>query len=158
MNIVQNLFSNLSSTPVPDHILAFRTITSLLSKIQQADASQIIDDSKSPEKNSLERQELKILSALASFLVMDNEVIAVATKRIFDDTGKSSVEVIISTHADNSPLISPPQSSNLGGIVRYLLSKNPRTEDTIITMGPGFVEPTCPPDFISVEQWIKDFW
>lgn len=144
-----------SSTTVPDYILAFRTMTTLLSKIQQTDASTtIIEDL--PARGLPERQEVRILSALSSFLVMDNEVVAVTSKQPSGD--KDGVEVIISTHNDESLLIHPPQSSTfVGGVVRYLLSKNPRSENTMTTTGPVFMEPTPPPDFVNVDQWIKEF-
>ena len=147
------MISDSSSITVPEHILAFRTISSLLSKIQQSDASPTIDDL--VEKGSYEHQELKILSALASALVMDHEVVAVASKHVSGEEG--GLEVIINTHTNES-LLNSPQPSTLQNIVRYLFGKNPRRENTTTTTGPVLMEPTAPLNFESVEKWINEFW
>ena len=70
--------NNTSSTDIPRNILAFRTITTLLSSIQQERAFQI----KAPEILSpQERQELKISGAISTLAVFDSDVVAVVTKR-----------------------------------------------------------------------------
>ena len=59
-----------------DNLIAFCTITSLLSKIQQE--SQMLDKDVQMDEIGLQKHmELKLLNALTTFLVMDHEVMAV---------------------------------------------------------------------------------
>jgi hypothetical protein len=138
----KKIVNSSSNTTLPNHILAFRTISTLLAKIQQTDAPHTIDNL--PEKGSSERQEIKILSALASFLVMDNEVIAVASKRN-PDSVEGEVEVIINSHTDDGIQLIPSSQSSVGNIIQYLFSKNPRVENTTTTTFPVIKAPTPPP-------------
>jgi len=60
---------------IPRNILAFRTITNLLSLIQQEQAFQV-----NWETSLADNQELALSTAFATIAVIDHEIVAVATK------------------------------------------------------------------------------
>jgi len=64
---------------IPDNILAFRTITTLLSFIQQEQAFRV-----EQEMPMHEDIKLDLSTAFATIAVIDHEIVAVATKLTFD--------------------------------------------------------------------------
>jgi hypothetical protein len=76
-----------SDTAEPMNILAFRTITTMLSWIQQAQAFQVAEAK--PIEDDMACLKLKILNALSTVSVIDNEVVAVVAKH--DNVGKLKV-------------------------------------------------------------------
>jgi hypothetical protein len=69
------------------NILASRTITTMLSGIQQAQAFRVAKAR--PIVDDKARLELKILDALATVIIIDNDVVEVVSKH--DDSGKLKV-------------------------------------------------------------------
>jgi len=68
-----------------DNLIAFHTITSLLSKIQQE--SQMSDKNVQMDEIGLQKHmELKLLNALTTVLVMDHKVIAVVANHSYPKT------------------------------------------------------------------------
>ncbi|KJA17468.1 hypothetical protein HYPSUDRAFT_57717 [Hypholoma sublateritium FD-334 SS-4] len=80
---------------IPRNILAFRTITTLLSRIQQGRASQV-PQPYTAQLNRDERRELKISNAFSTLAVIEHEIVAVVTNR---DT--ETLEVIASIQSPN---------------------------------------------------------
>ena len=74
----ESLYKKTTTADVKDGILAFRTITTILAKIQQK--SSISNNTLSPNSDA-ERQELSILNAFATVTVMDDEKVAVVANR-----------------------------------------------------------------------------
>lgn len=124
-----------TSQPVPTNILTFRTITSMLSFIQQNDNFEI----KGKKYNSLElndprRRHIKICSAFASVAVMDAEVVAV----VANPTGQG-LEVIVCNqsleHAPSHMQQEPPRNAleNTGAwstfFSLFAVTKNPERND-----------------------------
>lgn len=83
-------------TQIPRNIPAFRAITTMLAQIQQVRAFKV---SRSKTHPDLERQELMILDALATIIVIDNEVVAVVSKP--DDAFSDKLEAIICIRLPN---------------------------------------------------------
>jgi len=67
------------SKDIPRNILAFHTITKLLSQIQQERVFQVSQPE--PKLQRQERLELKISNAFSTLAVIEHEVVAVVTKR-----------------------------------------------------------------------------
>jgi len=79
----------------PNNLIAFRTITSLLSKIQQE--SQMSDKDVQMDDIGLQKHmELKLLNALTTVLVMDHEVMAVVANHSYPKT----VNILACTQSD----------------------------------------------------------
>ena len=85
---VSQFFNKSDSPPepspagIPKNILAFRTITKLLSLIQQERAFQALQ----PRSEDNRRLELKLINALATVAVIEHEVVAVVTKHFSPQT------------------------------------------------------------------------
>ena len=87
-NIFRNIFrskdSDIPHSPtfpledIPRNILAFRTISKLLSQIQQ---EHLFQDTHPKELLPVERLELKLSNAFSTLAVIEHEVVAVVTKR-----------------------------------------------------------------------------
>ena len=71
--------------PIPENILAFRTITTLLQAIQQHKPFKFMQDVNS-------QPELRLCTAFSTVAVIDREVVAVVAKRI-----PEILEVIVCT-------------------------------------------------------------
>jgi hypothetical protein len=87
----QNTPSDDITPIIPDSILAFRTITTMLSYIYRA--KTFSDTARSPNRERC--QELKILNALATIMVREHEVVAVVAK---PPDGSGITQVIACTH------------------------------------------------------------
>ena len=113
------------STEIPRNILAFRTITTLLSKIQQEHAFQV---KPRPILSSQKRQELEISNAFSTLAVFDSDIVAVVTKRT-----PYGLDIVASTtqiSINEDPLIT--QSESPTGVVSQvwrLISRNYRWSD-----------------------------
>ena len=111
---------------VPDAILAFRTITTMLSLIP----SPIKTTSGQKEFTREQRTELRVLDALAGVIVREHEVAAVMAKPY----NGFNIQVIASVNLNNSePALSitqQGQSSPSTGpgrqLLRWLITPNPR--------------------------------
>jgi hypothetical protein len=110
-------------------IKALRTMISMLTVIQKIDrpikglpvnASELVP---SPLRTDSEHKELKILSALATVLVMEHEVVAVVAKHV---TGPGGVEEVVAcTDSILDKESEPPKSFMENFIATY----NPRFSD-----------------------------
>src|SRR5277367_7020634 len=108
---------------LPRNILTFRTITTMLARIQQERPFKIsLKDSKIIQE---QQNELKISNALANLAVTDVDVVAVATEHSPKELN------IVACHYSESDDESPPSPSK-NGLSRYwnfLFTKNPRRDE-----------------------------
>jgi len=153
-----------TSTDIPRNILAFRTITKILAKIQQEQSFQVSsNDRLSPQGSA--RQELLISNAFATISNMDNDVVAVVTKR----TSGQILEVVVcnsENFINEEPLITPPPST-LVSRVWHLVTKSHRWDDK----KPAIVLPEDPAicdarilaemDLVedeALERFVDEYW
>jgi hypothetical protein len=102
-----------TSTDIPRNILAFRTITKLLAKIQQDQSFQVSSECKlSP--GSSEHQELLICNAFATISNMHNDVVAVVTKQIPMSRTWDILVTRNDVFGDKKPDIVEPQDPTIG--------------------------------------------
>jgi len=108
---------------IPKSILAFRTITTLLEQIQQQRKFQVLPSRRPPQPDRLE---LKISNAFSTIAVIDNEVVAVVTKRTSE-----VLEITACTQApaNEDPVIIPPQPGLTSQIWHLLVTQNYRRDD-----------------------------
>jgi hypothetical protein len=119
---------NASSPPdgleIPKNILVFRTITTLLAKIQHEKPLEYSNEPESGLDNS-EKKELRTLTAFANVAntQADIDVIAIAANLSMD-----KLEVIACANRDNNELIDHPLllPSKISGILEFLFTSNPR--------------------------------
>ncbi len=110
---------------IPRNILAFRTITKLLSQIQQEQAFQV-SRSEARLSEPHERLELRLSNAFATIAVVEHEIVAVVTKRT-----RESLKVIAcpQTPINDGPPITPLPSAFLSQIWHLLVTQNYRRSD-----------------------------
>jgi hypothetical protein len=101
---------------IPRNILAFRTITKLLSHIQQEQAFQVSWDNPLPAND----EELKLSTAFATIAVIDHEIVAVVTKHTCE-----KIQVVLTSQ---TPIKEPKR-----GIWGFLIAQNPRLKDAPLT-------------------------
>lgn len=123
-----------TSPRVPEQILVFRTITTLLAMVQQQPQNVLVDEALKAETRE-QRIELKVLNALATIIVMDKEVVAVAAEYRLGD-GKFGI--VASKQVTNLPLPSGSTPWN------FLISMNPR-KDAAPSIYPSLDNPKVPP-------------
>ena len=106
-----------SENGIPQSILAFCTITTLLQIIQQEQPFKIIEDK--PKLSDSDRRELKLLSAFSTVAVANHEVVAVIAKQC-----PGTVEVMACNYDDstNQQIIEPPQTPSI--FLAALFTKN----------------------------------
>jgi hypothetical protein len=111
-----------TSTDIPRNILAFRTITKLLAKIQQEQSFQVSSKERLPLQ-SAERQELLLSNAFSTVANMDNDVVAVVTRhtsgQILDDATCTTENFI-----NEEPLITPPPSTLVSQVWHLVVTRN----------------------------------
>lgn|SRR5271156_563820 len=113
------------SEGIPQSILAFRTITTLLEIIQQERPFKIIEDD--PKLSDSDRRELKLSSAFSTVAVANHEVVAVVAKQC---PGKLEVMACNYEDSTNQQTIEPPQPpSNFTFPFAALFAKNFRRDD-----------------------------
>jgi|SRR5271169_2238922 len=112
---------------IPRNILAFRTITKLLSQIQQERAFQV-SHSEATRRLPEERLELKLSNAFSTVAVIEHEVVAVVTKRTSE-----TLNVIACTQTSGSINETPITPSLPSGLVsqvwHILVTQNYRRND-----------------------------
>lgn len=101
----------------PDAILAFRTITSMLSLIQP----RIVKAGRDEGLSKDELQELRVLDALSAVAVRQHEVVAVIAKSFSDH-----IEVVASVHNVNPATNIPKDTTPSKHPFRWLITPNPR--------------------------------
>jgi hypothetical protein len=152
---------DLPPSTEPVNILAFRTITMLLSWLQQ---TQVIKVSK--EKfitDPTERQKLKILNALSTIIVVNNNVVAVVAKSNPDIPVSKGLEVIACARLPDEGLIAPQTPNIVGQFWQFLLTKNPRRDDPLPAAPFAIVDPMVPADLDSddpeeLKTYIDGYW
>lgn len=123
--------SESSSGDVSKAILAFRTITTILSLIQSGRPTTVsASDSGTEQINKNTRHELRVLDALSAVIVRRYEIAAVMTKR-YDG---SKIEVLISVNDTSEPVLTFPQQNQHSGklpgwLQRFIVTPNPRDPD-----------------------------
>ena len=111
------------SKEIPKSILAFRTITTLLEQIQQERKFQVIPSKRQPQPDCLE---LKISNAFSTIAIMDNEVIAIVTKRTSEVL---KITACTQAPAIEVPAITPPQPGLTSQIWHLLVTHNYRWDN-----------------------------
>ncbi len=113
------------SERIPRNILAFRTITKLLSQIQQEKAFQVSRlEAKLPQHP--ERLELRLSNAFATIAVIEHEIVAVVTKRTPESL---KVFACPQTPINDGPPITQLPSRLLSQIWHLLITQNYRRSD-----------------------------
>jgi hypothetical protein len=124
--------SNIPSDDIPRNILAFRTITMMLSNLQPKQSSGPGDSGSDArteyQLTSEDRREVRISDAMAHVAILDNEVVALATEFRED---KMVVVACTSTAEDPSPpeLEKQPPKGYVDEIKSFLFVKNFRRDD-----------------------------
>lgn len=150
-----------SSTPIPDNILAFRTITSILSQIQQ-EMPFTVSNPKQGMLSREERYQLRLLNAFSIMAVIDHQIVAAILKRNLSDRQEvilsvnSSLNRVRLTHKPQPP--PPPTTlvSQMAGLYetasrqvslfveRLTLVQNNRRDDKNDASRTPFSIPTIP--------------
>lgn len=111
---------------VPKNILAFRTITHLLSYIQQNRAFRVTTPSVPAHDN--QRLELKLTNAFSTVAVIEHEVVGVVTRRI-----SKTLEVVACVQpsdVENPPTtLSKPPSKHKSEFWDLIFTHNPRRDE-----------------------------
>ena len=102
-----------------DAILAFRTITSMLSLIQSPTVIVNADGNKGLSKDEL--QELRVLDALSAVAVRQHEIVAVIGRSF-----SNHIEVVASVHNVNPTTNIPTGTTPSKHPLRWLITPNPR--------------------------------
>jgi len=150
-----------------DNLIAFRTITSLLSKIQQE--SQISDKDIQMDEIGLQKHmELKLLNALTTVLVMDHEVMVVVANHSYLKT----VDILACIQSD-APIqqVRTEMPRSLGQLWELLVSWNPRrgpdvyetSYDAPVPYVPKICTPAIPDGLVSDDwnallRYIDQYW
>jgi hypothetical protein len=121
--------SNCADSDVPDDaqaILAFRTITTMLSLIQSPITGTIDARRKDIPQTDAQRYQLRVLDAMAAVVVRANEIVAIAAKQ-YDG---SSIQVLASVvHLDAfEPILTihQPDEGQWNLFRWFLVTPNPR--------------------------------
>jgi len=161
-----NPANNAPNSPhgLPKNILAFRTITTLLARIQQENPlAQTYTELDNLAVVDSDKETLRISTAFANLAVTKNSIVAVATHLSAKDL---QVVVCANFDDDNEHLLNRTTSSKIdtGGFWRFLISANPRRDDppsdiqhpTIVdTKIPSHVDPE---DDKTLINYIKETW
>jgi hypothetical protein len=119
---------NPSLNATPPNILAFRTITKLLSLIQQGRAIQVSE----VKPQDGQRQQLKIMNALSTVAVMEHEIIAVVNNfnaGMFDLTSNTLDLIACVESSNEEPPIAPSSSSFSKWLWDVVGTQNSRYDD-----------------------------
>lgn len=114
------------NAPVPDNILAFRSITMYLSQIQLIQATQQLPV-RLVTVQPAERNEARISDAFAQLAVAEHDVVAFATR---PQPEKSQIGLLACTNppTDGSQA-SPEQGSSIFSVYDYIFTRNPPRKD-----------------------------
>lgn len=148
--------------PIPKNILAFRTITHLLSAIQQNREFQATAPSAQPDVN--QRQELKLTNAFSTVAVIEREIVAVVTKR-----ASAKLEVVATiqpSDVGNPPTPSVPPSNYKKTILDFIFTQNPRRDDAVSATsqtGPTITDAMSLADFDldddeAIKKYAEECW
>ena len=153
------------STDIPKNILAFCTITVLLSKIQQERAFRV--SSRVPLLAAQDRQQLKLSNAFSTLAVIKDEVVAVVSK--FDSDKSLGLLASINQNAtnENLPIASSPKGL-LSKVWNILFTKNycwsgsdPRPTTISSSKEPTISDAGVGMNFVDdeqVKQYVDNHW
>lgn len=157
--------NNAPNSPheVPKNILAFRTITTLLAKIQQENPIFFNETERFPEGANINKEILEISTALANLAVTNDAIVAVATNlsannlqvvactnfdadsREFDHSGKPSRDSIFSSWklilSPNTRMNDPPSNIQHPTIVKTEIPSGIDAEDDVTLL--HYIKETC---------------
>lgn len=109
-------------------IMAFRTMTTIISLIQRTDPSLKAPELSPPSPTDEQSRELRVLSALATILVMEHEKVAVVAKH--GNSSGGGVEVFACTDSSAGKNTKSDSESSYADIFQYLwnfvVAENPR--------------------------------
>lgn len=144
----QRLTQDTSSTDIPESILAFRKITSMLSQLPRAIPIVIIDRLEDQSINAIDRQMLKISDALAHITVGEHNIAALAANRTA--RGHIKVDQLATDVGDPSAAPSLPNSKEEKGSILFSWTQNPdwvtRNTPTPLPCVPTICDPLKPKD------------
>ena len=140
-----------SNGTIPENILAFRTITMILSMIPRTTPIEVIDNLESNNiLNSQHCQEVRITDAFAHIATSEHDIAAITTSSVRDDT---DLHVLACTNNPITPLpISTPANLITKLKVWYLMftrnfcRKDPETSSK--SPYPIIISPSKPPDLL----------
>jgi hypothetical protein len=138
-----DIAQNSPSDDIPANILAFRTITKLLSLIQQ---DRSIEAQETWLPDATKRRELQIINALATVAVIEHEIVAVVNNLDSDvldpELGPPKLSLVAIVDPPQEKNIAPPRPS-----WKVILTQNLRRR----TPNPTPTSPTEQPVITSVE-------
>ncbi|KIJ99345.1 hypothetical protein K443DRAFT_123237 [Laccaria amethystina LaAM-08-1] len=136
---------DVTSTPIPENILAFRTITTLLSQIPRTAKLERIDYLEGGRKGSLSRHILRISDAFAHIAASEHDVVAVTTNHAVLSV---NLKVLAAVTAESVPESLPSTPPN--GFARSLFfmwtANPPQTKLPRETPYPTIISPSPPDD------------
>ena len=141
------------SEVIPDNILAFRTITTFLQRIQQRRPFKLLEDEQILSDS--ERRELRLITAFSTVAVIEHEVVAAVANR---RPGK--LEVIACTSLSNDENQQVITQSQAPTLFRFLFTKNPRTDDLKKQEKirvPVISDTDCPPGLEPGDEGLKQY-
>ena len=150
------------SKDIPKNILAFRTITTLLERIQQERKFKVFPPKKHPQPDRLE---LKISNAFSTIAVMDNEIVAIVTKRTPEVL---KITACTQTPANEDPVITPTQPGLTSQIWHLLVTQNYRWDGEDETIKHPIGKPAIDDaktladlrfaDDDALKRWVDKYW
>jgi hypothetical protein len=149
--------SDDSASIILQDINALRTMITMLSLIQRVKQPGAASISRTPTADQSE--ELKVLSALATVLVMEHEIVAVVAKQ----TGGGCVEVVASTDMDtaNNPF-KPPITNPLQHLWNLVATTNPRkgTDNSLEIINSKYYYDDHPTDtsLVTLKKYVRNHW
>jgi len=136
---------DVTSTPIPENILAFRTITALLAQIPRTTQLERIDYLEGGIKGSLSRHILRISDAFAHIAAGEHDIVAVTTNHTVLST---NLEVLAAVTGPSVPEKAPSTPTN--GLARSFLflwtANPPLTKLPSETPYPTIISPSSPHD------------
>lgn len=138
-----DIAQNSPSDDIPANILAFRTITKLLSLIQQ---DRSIEPQETWHPDATKQRELQIINALATVAVIEHEIVAVVNNHYSDvldpELGPPKLSVVAIVDPPHEKNIAPPSPS-----WKVMITQNLRR----CTLKPSPSSPTEHPVITDVE-------
>jgi hypothetical protein len=146
-----------SDAGIPDNILAFRTITTILGQLPRTTPIEVTDNLESNILNSYDRQEVRMTDAFAHIAAGEHDIAAITTNRSFgDDTKLHVLACTKNPITPNNPItplpISIPANLIANMKVWYLMfTRNFRRKDSETSSKkpyPIIISPSKPHDLL----------
>lgn len=138
-SVIQKSSSDVASTStdisdIPANILAFRTITTILSQLPRTKPIEPIDNLDHLKMNREDRREIRIYDAFAHLAAGENDVAALTTNQKFAD-GTDELSVVTCTQANGLvgetplPISTPGKIKDKIDVWYLMLTRNFRRHD-----------------------------